>query len=70
METIIKSTEQITTLDGVLCRHWEGTTDKGVRCNVFIHRIAVHKDDDASAFEAELKEMIPPGRYIPLNMIL
>jgi hypothetical protein len=66
----IESTETLTSIDNVPVRLWEGTTEDGVRCKVFIHRIAVHKDEDAAAFETELKEQLPPGRHIPLSAIL
>ena len=70
MRIQIEATDVITTIDGVPCRLWRGFTEKGVECKVFIHRIAVHKDADASQFEAELQEMPQPPRHVPLSMIL
>lgn len=70
MEIIIKSTDQLTTIDGVPVRYWEGVTAGGVKCKVFIHRIAVHNNDDSSQFDKELKEQMQPGRHLPLSMIL
>lgn len=70
MEIQITSTDQITTIDGVPVRLWEGVTANGVRCKVFVHRLAVHNDDDASQFDAELKAQLPPARTMPLSMIL
>lgn len=70
MELQIKATDQITTLDGVPVRVWEGHTASGIPCKVFIHRIAVHKDEDAAEFDRELREQLPPGRVVPLAMIL
>jgi hypothetical protein len=67
---MISSTEVLTTMDGVPVRVWEGVTEKGVKCHVFVHRLAVHKDEDASQFEAELAEQLAPGRTIPLRMVL
>lgn len=40
----------------VPARIWSGTTGEGVPVYVFITRIAVHKDQDASQFERELVE--------------
>ncbi len=70
MELQITATDKLTTIDGVPVRLWEGVTPDGTRCKVFIHRIAVHNDDDQAAFQRELQEQLPPGRHIPLSMIL
>lgn len=70
MQIQIVSTDQLTELDGVPVRAWKGTTASGIECHVFVHRIAVAKDEDCSQFENELKEQIPPGRAVPLEMIL
>jgi hypothetical protein len=70
MEIQITSTDQLTTIDGVPVRLWEGVTADGVRCKVFVHRLAVHNNDDVSQFAAELNEQLPPGRHVPLSMIL
>ena len=60
MRILIESTDQILELNGVPVRVWNGTTESGVACLVFVHRIAVHKDADNEAFERELFEKIPP----------
>lgn len=72
MKITMTSTETLTDIDGVPVRLWEGVTEGGVACKVFVHRLAVHKDDDASAFERELQEKLPPsrGRLVPLSAIL
>lgn len=71
MKIQIEATDKVTTMDGVPVRLWEGTTESGVPCKVFVHRLAVHKNDDAAQFEAELAEQMPPARPpIPLSMIL
>lgn len=61
MRIQIESTKEITTLDGVPCRVWRGTTERGIDCFVFVHRVAVHKADDGAEFEAELVEMDSPS---------
>jgi hypothetical protein len=66
----ITPTDKLTTLDGVPCRLWEGETSAGVRCKVFVHRVAVRGDLDAAEFERELAEQVPPGRHVPLSAIL
>ncbi len=70
MQIAIESTDFITRLDGVECRLWEGVTADGVKCKVFVHRVAVHKDQDATAFDQELAEQLQPGRYVPLGLVL
>jgi hypothetical protein len=71
MEMHISATEKTTTINGVPVRLWEGVTARGTPCKVFIHRIAVHNDDDSSQFDAELQEQMPPALPpIPLSMIL
>ena len=57
-------------MDSVPVRLWEGVTEDGTRCKVFIHRIAVGNDEDAAQFDRELKEQLPPGRVVPLRQIL
>jgi hypothetical protein len=70
MRIMIESTDALTTIDGVPVRLWEGTTEDGIPCKVFVHRIAVHNEQDASTFDVRLQEQLPPGRHIPLSMIL
>jgi hypothetical protein len=70
MEINITSTDQLTHLDGVPVRVWEGVTADGTKCKVFVHRIAVHEDEDSSLFEAELREQLQPGRIVSLRNVL
>lgn len=70
MKLMIESTDQLTHIDGVPVRVWEGATEDGVPCKVFVHRIAVHNDEDSSAFDHALKEQLPPGRVVDLRQIL
>lgn len=72
MKIEITSTDEITEISGVPVRHWSGLTEGGIECHVFVHRIAVSNDEDASAFENELREMDPPKgpRTVNLRQIL
>ena len=45
---------------GVEARLWEGITNRGVRCKVFVHRLAVREDEDQQPFLEELREMPQP----------
>ena len=70
MKLQITATEKITDIEGVPVRVWEGVAERGIPCVVFVHRIAVHKDHDASQFDAELREQLPPGVKLDLRHIL
>jgi hypothetical protein len=70
MQIMITSTDKLTTMDGVLVRCWEGVTQDGVDCFVFVHRLAVKTEADTERFEKELREQLPPGRSISLRDIL
>ena len=70
MKIMIESTDELTTIDGVRVRHWKGVTESGAECNVFVHLISAHTSQDVSQFERELAEQMPPGRHVPLSMIL
>jgi hypothetical protein len=59
---IIKSTPTLTDIHGVPVRLWDGMTERGVRCKVFVHLIAVHDQADQMEFERELKQMLPPAK--------
>ena len=70
MRITIESTEKLTDYDGVQVRVWEGVTEGGAKCFVFVRALAVHQSQDAAEFERELKRDLPPGRPIPLRHIL
>ena len=70
MKIQIEVTDQLTDIDGVPVRVWEGVTENRVKCKVFVHRIAVNKAYDLGPFERELAEQMPPGRYVDLRHIL
>lgn len=70
MKLQIQATEKLTEIAGVPVRLWEGKTESGIPCKVFVHRVAVHNDHDSSQFETELKEQMPPGVKFDLRQIL
>jgi hypothetical protein len=65
MTVTLTSTTRLISIEtpvGVVpARVWEGRTESGIECFALITRIAVHKDDDASQFDRELQEQIPPS---------
>lgn len=72
MRVTIESTTRIVSADGIDCRVWEGQTEKGVKIQYLICRVAVLPGEDISQFEAELKELKPPSivQAFPLRLIL
>jgi hypothetical protein len=69
LEIRILPTDQLTPLDGALCRVWQGTTDAGVPCLVFVHHVAVAEGQDSAAFERTLQAEVPPGRVVDLRQV-
>ena len=71
MKITIESTSQLTEIEDVPVRVWEGVTDRGTRCKVFVHRLAVEDEGDAvEEFERELAECLPPALVVPLGAVL
>ena len=60
MRIQIEATDIVTTLDGVPVRVWHGTTERGVECLVYVHRLQVREEADRREFERDLKEMPVP----------
>jgi hypothetical protein len=70
MKISITSTENLTIVDGVRVRVWNGVTERGSKCIVFVHLIAVPNAESSEEFERELAEQLPPGRVVDLRRIL
>ncbi len=79
MKVTLESTTKIITVlgrpggDAIQCRVWEGVTERGVKVQALIPRIAAHRSSDVSQFEAELQEQRPPSadfEAFPLRMII
>ena len=70
MRLEIKATKHMTEIDGVPVRLWEGVTEDGIKCKVFIHRIAVHNSLNSEAFEKEMIEKMPQGITISIQHIM
>lgn len=73
MKITIESTTRIVNASGIDCRVWEGVTERGVKVQVLIPRIAAAIGEDLTQFEAELKEQRAPSAEVqafPLRMIL
>lgn len=51
MRIQIESTDNLVRLDGTLCRVWDGFTEKGMPCKVFVLRVAM--DEQQSTLEAD-----------------
>ncbi len=73
MKMTIESTSKIVAANGIDCRVWEGTTERGVKVICLIPRIAVQEGQDVSQFETELQQHRAPhaeAEAFPLRMIL
>ncbi len=70
LEIRIQPTDQLTQVDGVLCRVWQGVTDEGVPCMVFVRRVAVAAGEDSAAFDQALQVQLPPGRVVEWREVL
>jgi hypothetical protein len=73
MKMTIESTTKIVKANGIDCRVWEGETERGVKVQVLIPRVAVKNGQDVSQFEAELQEHAAPSvdtQVFPMRMIL
>lgn len=65
----IEATDKIIALDGVFVRVWEGETEEGTPCLVFVHRVEVKVEEDQAEFERELREQLPPSEGWNLRAI-
>ena len=70
LEIRIQPTDQLTHIDGVLCRVWQGVTDEGVPCVVFVRQVAVAEGEDSAACGRALQAQLPPGRVVELRTVL
>ena len=73
MKITIESTTRIVNASGIDCRVWEGVTERGIKVQCLIPRIAALIGQDLSQFEAELQEQKPPSadaQAFSLRMIL
>ena len=73
MRITIESTSKIVNANGIDCRIWEGFTERGIKVECLIPRIAARADQDLSQFEAELQECREPSAYaqaFPTRMVL
>jgi hypothetical protein len=74
MKIILESTDLIVNANGIDCRVWYGETERGVKIEALIPRIAVRNGQDTAQFEAELKEQNRPiptdVQAFPLGMLL
>lgn len=65
MTITIKPTGNFVNCNGTHCRVWEGRTDQGVPCLVYVPRIRVSHDVDSAAFDRELIATLPPTEEMP-----
>ncbi|HMO36507.1 MAG TPA: hypothetical protein PKA06_10735 [Gemmatales bacterium] len=63
----LHATDLITRCDGIPCRVWEGVTEGGVRCKVFVHHLAASDRHETHYLEQELHESLPISRLVKLT---
>jgi hypothetical protein len=62
----IMPTNQFVVIEGLLTRRWNGVTDEGTSCHLFIASIRVPPGEDNADFLRELRELPQPeGDPIP-----
>jgi hypothetical protein len=64
MQITIQPTKDVTVIDGVRVRAWEGLTDKGILCVVYVRAISVSGDKPSDDFERELLRIPNPQEEI------
>jgi len=66
----MEATDQITHINGVEARVWNGVTGEGVECKCFVQLIAVRHDADSDQFDRTLRQKLPPARVVDLRQVL
>ena len=64
MQLMIEATSQVTTIDGVPVRLWNGVTEGGKQCQVYVHLISATDFGDTEEFDRELQEKMPPAEFV------
>lgn len=72
MRITIEKTDEITEVNGVPARVWNGVTEGGIPCSVLVTRLAVSALADTAEFERELSEKPAPveERVWPARMVI
>lgn len=60
MKATLEPTSMFTFVNGVRCRIWQGTTERGVPIHAHIALVGVDRAEDSSELERALKEVAPP----------
>lgn len=68
MKITIEHTSDQVSVQGVRCRVWQGMTEGGVDCLVFVPLVTVARDADNSEFERVLREV--PQQIKPVSEYL
>lgn len=61
MKITIENTDILTFIEGAVVRVWNGVTEGGIECDVYVKVIRVRADADNEAFERELMEIPEPA---------
>ncbi len=63
MKITITSTQEFAHVEGVLTRVWDGITEAGVPCKVYVPLIAADGDVDPTEFDRDLFETLEPDLF-------
>jgi len=69
MRILITATDKTTTLDGIPCRLWQGVTERGHPCDVFVLRIGSRDLHAQEELEQALRQMPPPSEVALKNIV-
>lgn len=72
MKMTIHPTSQMTNVNGVPCRVWEGETENGTAVFALVTRVAAHESQNLAELESALNEVEAPtvSNVFPARLIL
>lgn len=65
MRVLIDMSDELVTVDGVMCRIWNGHAENGVPVRLYVHRVAVPIQFPQGIFEKDLIVVDPPNKEEP-----
>lgn len=68
MKLTLEATPDTTRVQGTPARIWKGKTESGIDVTAYICLIQVHKDDDTSQFERELRAVEVRAELVSIDL--
>ena len=69
MKIVLTSTRWKTSFRSMPVQLWEGVTEEGVPCRVFIRSIEVRDEKDRRRFEDEVRRSLEEGTHLPIDKL-